>query len=162
MPNPPTPRGAAPSTPNSGAAPLSIPHRIIIWGVPIAKKRPRFARAGNFVRTYNPQQTEEGRTLWEIRAQWNRPPLDCPVSACFQFGLPIPKSTSKKRALLMVKNEIKHTKRPDLDNLIKYYKDVCNGTIWKDDSQVFSYYRTSKFYAENPFTLIEIRPYQTI
>jgi len=29
-----------------------------------------------------------------------------------------------------------HTKRPDLDNLIKSVKDALTGIIWKDDSQI--------------------------
>ena len=29
-----------------------------------------------------------------------------------------------------------HTKRPDLDNVVKAVKDAANGIVWRDDSQV--------------------------
>ena len=57
----------------------------------------------------------------------------------------------------MILNEIKHTKKPDLDNFIKFYKDVLNSVVWRDDSQVFRLLESSKFYAEKPFTLIKIK-----
>jgi Holliday junction resolvase RusA-like endonuclease len=36
----------------------------------------------------------------------------------------------------MWRGEIQHTKKPDLDNLIKFVKDCLNGVCWVDDSQV--------------------------
>jgi len=42
-----------------------------------------------------------------------------------------------------------HTKKPDLDNLIKLIKDACNKIIWKDDAQVVSIF-AEKVYSETP------------
>lgn len=49
------------------------------------------------------------------------------------FYFEIPKSTPKKN-----RAEAVHTKKPDLDNLVKFIKDCLNGEAWKDDSQVVS------------------------
>lgn len=110
--------------------------RIVVEGSPIAKKRPRFARIGKGVRTYNDQQTEEGRWLWEAQQQIK----DCmegPLKADFRFYMPIPKSTTKKARQEMLDKFVPHIKKPDLDNLIKFAKDCLNGVAWRDDSQVY-------------------------
>jgi len=130
---------------------------ITIPGKPIAKKRPRFARRGKFVTTYNCQETEEGRFMFSIMAQlpegWQ--PIQGPVRLEALFMMPIPCSSNKKR-LDMALGNIRHVKKPDTDNLVKFVKDCANGIIWKDDSQVYSIYAT-KFYAETPGTTITIR-----
>jgi len=128
---------------------------IVVKGKPIAKKRPRFARRGSFVVTYNDQQTEEGRFLFEVQQQWKRPPIDTPVKVRCSFEMPIPKSASKKKIWAMIKDEIKHTKKPDVDNLLKFATDCLIGVIFKDDSQII-YLAGGKFYSETPQTLIMI------
>ncbi len=52
------------------------------------------------------------------------------------FSIPASWSLKKQRGAAM--GEIQHTKRPDLDNVVKAIKDGCNGVAWKDDSQVVS------------------------
>jgi Holliday junction resolvase RusA-like endonuclease len=128
---------------------------IEIKGNPIAKARPRFARVGKFVRTYDPQETEESRFLFEVQKQWNRPPIDHPLKVRCSFEMPIPKGTSGKKRQAMNFDEIKHTKRPDISNLIKFVEDCLNGVVWKDDSFIV-YLAGGKFYSDEPKTLIMI------
>ena len=132
-----------------------MPYLITIPGTPIAKKRPRFARRGKFVTTYNSQETEEGRFLFEAQKQYQYPPIETPIHLFCCFYMPIPKGTSKKKINLMELNQIKHTKKPDLDNLIKFVKDCLNGLVWKDDSQVFSI-EAVKLYDQQPRTIIKV------
>ena len=126
-----------------------------VKGKPIAKARPRFARCGKFVRTYDPQETEEGRFLFEVQKQWSRPPIERPLKVRCSFDMPIPKSTSRKKTWAMIYDEIKHTKKPDVSNLLKFVEDCLNGVVWKDDSQII-YLAGGKFYSEEPKTLIMI------
>lgn len=148
------PPGSGPDLPTGrdGSEPAFSVH---IPGKPIAKKRPRFARVGKGVRTYSAQETEEGRVMWEIKTAWDRAPLDRPLYVEMYFGMYIPKSTSLKRRLLMLRGDIKHIKKPDLDNLQKFYKDAMNKIVWRDDSQVCEV-KVSKFYADEPFTFIKV------
>jgi Holliday junction resolvase RusA-like endonuclease len=132
-----------------GSTLLTIP------GKPIAKARPRFARMGKFVKTYSPQETEEGRALWEIKQQWQNKPLEGPISVSFVFGLSIPTSASKKSTTAMVDGLTRHLKKPDTDNFIKFYLDVMNGVVFRDDSQVWNI-TASKVYAKEPQTLISL------
>lgn len=108
--------------------------KITISGTPIAKKRPRFGRVGNHVRTYNPQESEEGKFMCIMQAQLNghQPiPAGVPITMEVAFHMPYPASMSAKK-----RKDAFHTKRPDLDNLIKFVKDCANGILWHDDSQV--------------------------
>lgn len=126
-----------------------------VRGNPIAKKRPRFARRGKFVVTYNDQETEEGRFLFEVQKQWSRPPIEGPIKVRCSFEMPIPKSTSKKKTIAMLKEEIRHTKKPDIDNLLKFVLDCLNQVVFKDDSQIV-YLGGGKFYSQEPKTLVMI------
>lgn len=129
-------------------------HVIIIPGKPIAKKRPRFARRGKFVTTYNDQETEEGRAYLEIRRQWPWPPVTGPVRMFILALFPITKASVKK-VEAMLNGETKHVKKPDLDNLEKFYMDVFNGLVWVDDSQVWKM-EAEKAFAREPQTIIRL------
>jgi len=131
---------------------------LTIPGTPIAKKRPRFARRGKFVQTYNDQQTEEGRWLWEVKAQWSGEPMAGPLVMYVKFVMPRAKGhygTGRNADILKPSAPGHHTKKPDLDNLVKFAKDCLNGVTWGDDSQVVLLHAT-KEYGEHPHTVIDI------
>ena len=54
--------------------------KIIVPGEPIAKARPKFARRGKFVQTYNIQETEEGKFIAQVLAQANGKTIDGPTA----------------------------------------------------------------------------------
>ena len=123
--------------------------KIVIKGKPIAKKRPRFARAGKFVKTYNDQQTEEGRWLWEAMQQMTGEPLSGPVSMLCEFIFPRPKShfgTGKNSGKLKPSAPQFHIQTPDKDNCEKFAMDCLNKHAYHDDCQVV-YSTTSKRWA---------------
>jgi Holliday junction resolvase RusA-like endonuclease len=125
---------------------------LTIPGTPIAKKRPRFARRGKFVHAYNPQESEEGKfvCLMQNQAGSHNPiPAGTAVFLKLYFYMPIPASFSKKK----IDAGLTHTKKPDLDNMIKFVKDCANGILWHDDSQVI-YIEATKQYGVNPYTKI--------
>lgn len=132
-----------------------------IPGKPISKKRPRFFRRGDFVGTYKDQETEEGRWIWEAKNQITPDlqkslPLTGPIRLRVCFMMPTTASFSKTKIRLMNNGLlIPHVKRPDLDNLIKWVKDCCNGWLWKDDSQVYQI-EAYKIYSLEATTSIEI------
>ena len=129
---------------------------LVIPGPPIAKARPRFARRGKFVTTYNPQESEEGKWITIAMSQIEGP-VEGPIYLECMFLMPIPKSASKKKQEAMDAGELKHVKRPDLDNLTKFCKDCLNGIAWKDDSQVVKMV-AEKYYSTGPRTWIRIQP----
>ncbi len=133
---------------------------ITVPGVPIAKKRPRFfirrnPGRGKILGAQNIQQTEEGRFLFSVQQQYKKSPLESPIVLHAVFSMPIPKGTSRKKAALMESEWIRHTKKPDLDNLLKFVKDCLNGVVWKDDSQVWKVV-ARKEYSRTPQTMIHV------
>lgn len=135
---------------------------IYIPGKPIAKKRPRFARRGKYVAAINDQETEEGKVILLIRdclRQRSGFPLAGPIRLKATFFLPRPKShygTGRNSGKLKESAPYYHTSKPDLDNLLKFYKDCCNEIVWRDDSQV-NVIQGLKRYADNePCTYLEI------
>ncbi len=125
-----------------------------IPGKPISKSRPRFARCGKFVKTYNPQESEEGKFICLMQSviKGHRPiPAGIPIYLKVYFYMPIPASMPKKQR----KAGLPHTKKPDLDNLLKFFKDCANGVLWHDDSQVV-YISAHKFYSAEPSTQIKM------
>ncbi len=132
---------------------------VVIPGVPVAKARPRFVRRGRFVSAFNPQESAEGRWLWELRqlipAAWE--PMDGPVYLSLEFVMPIPASVSKRRRASMEAGE-GHTKKPDLDNCVKFVLDCCNGLLWWDDKQIVRLSALKRYGAEPGTRIIVMDP----
>ena len=135
-----------------------------ILGVPIAKKRPRFARKGKYVTTYNDQESEEGRWIAQMMAvltpqvkQHLPIPKGVPITLEAQYVFPPLKSWPKRMSrALMEGQSIPHTVKPDRDNLQKFMKDCMNKIIWADDSQV-SEGHDRKYYGLTPKTIITVK-----
>ena len=56
----------------------------------------------------------------------------------------------------MLKNEIRPTKKPDLDNVAKLILDSLNNVAYKDDSQIVML-KVEKFYGEIPRMEIDLK-----
>ena len=125
--------------------------KLIINQTPIPQLRPRVTRYG----TYDPCKDKKTFTRLQIQDQISEK-LDCPIEIDMLFFMPIPKSTSKKKSILMKDNTIKHTKRPDCDNLFKFFTDSMNDLVYKDDSQIYKIY-IEKRYSASPRTEIIVR-----
>lgn len=108
-----------------------------IPGKPISKGRPKFARQGNFIRTYTPEKTVNYENL--VKLAWMQSgcdKLDGDISAKITAYFSIPKSVSKKRRAYLI--DTYYDKKPDADNIAKAILDALNGIAYEDDSQVVS------------------------
>ena len=132
---------------------------IAIPGKPIPLKRPRFGKT----HVYDSQADLKEDLYWEIRQQIQRLPstydeftnplvystFKGSVEIQYTFFMPIPKSKSKvKREALL---NTPHKCKPDTDNLIKLYNDVCVALLYHDDAQIYKLSAT-KLYSDNPRT----------
>lgn len=112
-----------------------------IYGRAVPQGRPRAYRRGNFIGMYDPKESK----AWKQEVRWQalqHKSLKLFTGAIIfevHFWLPKPKSLPKKI--------VHHTKKPDLDNLVKAIKDALKGIIYRDDSQVV-YSIASKGYGE--------------
>ena len=121
---------------------------ITIPGKPLGKQRARTLKSG---RSYTPEQTVNYETLVKLcytqqhGENFGTQPLIMSVNAFY----PIPKSISKKLSAAMVTGEIRPTKKPDLDNIVKLIADGLNGIAYHDDSQIVNLV-ANKFYSLEP------------
>jgi Holliday junction resolvase RusA-like endonuclease len=121
-----------------------------VYGEPVAKGRPRFAKRGNYVQTYTPVKTksyEDEVRLLATKAKGSGSTLEGSVSVFIYISFSVPQSYSKRKREACLSGETKHTKKPDLDNVAKAIIDGMNGIIFKDDSQIINLHVT-KVYAE--------------
>jgi Holliday junction resolvase RusA-like endonuclease len=129
-------------------------HLIVIPGKPIGKARPRFARMGKFIKVYSAQAKEENSIKKEIYLQWIKRPLDCPIILHITALFPTNKG-SKNAVASMLDGTTRHVKKPDLDNIIKFYTDLLIGWVIRDDSIIYEI-EASKGYAQAPQTIIRL------
>ena len=130
-------------------------------GIPVPKGRPRFRSVGKFVQTYTDSKTREFEALVgeaSSKAMGASDPLETPLKVFLQFTLPIPASVTKKRLKSILDGLEVHTKKPDLDNLIKATLDGMAGIVFDNDSQIVNISATKK-YGMHPRTDILVMEY---
>jgi len=130
-----------------------------VYGEPVGKGRPRFARRGNFVSTYTPQKTksyEDEIRMMAKAAMGSTELLETPVTVAIYIRVGIPASFSKQKRKDALAGIIKPTKKPDLDNIAKCFLDSMNEIVYLDDKQVVNLHVT-KVYAETPAVEVMVK-----
>lgn len=125
-------------------------------GEPQGKARPRAVKQGGRMNIYTPQKTKDYERGIAIayRTQCNgmfSGAVQVEIHAYYE----IPKSASRKRALDMVSDKERPTKKPDGDNIAKAVCDALNGLAYKDDSQVVDL-TVRKYYSKFPHVQVFI------
>ena len=124
---------------------------VTIFGKIVPQKRPKFARRGNFVQTYDPPECREYKKLVRLFAnqavaqQKGFRPYEKAVEVVLWFFFEIPKSFSDADRLAAANGKIRPTGRPDIDNLAKGVMDAVKGLLWTDDSIIVTLH-AKKFY----------------
>lgn len=117
------------------------------------KGRPRFRNAGKFIQTYTDANTKNYEmSLKEAYLQANQESYmnpDDPLLLRLQVWQQIPKSVSKKKRQQMLDGDIRPTKKPDIDNILKSVLDSLNKVAFYDDTQIVMI-MCSKFYSDMP------------
>ena len=135
----------------------------MVPGEPIAKGRPRFSvrkskDGGAYVSVRTPDKTViyENQVKLEYRDQTGgfKFPDDSMLEIEIEAYFSIPKSASKKKRAAMLTGEIRPTKRPDADNVLKCM-DALNGIAFRDDSQIVRA-TIDKFYDAVPRMIVTI------
>jgi Holliday junction resolvase RusA-like endonuclease len=131
----------------------------IVYGEPVGKGRPRFARRGKFTSTYTPQKTktyEDEIRMMAKAAMGASEPLDTPMTVAIYIRVGIPASYSKQKRKDALEGIIKPMKKPDLDNIAKCFLDGMNDIVYLDDKQVVNLHVT-KVYAETPAVEVMVK-----
>jgi len=133
---------------------MSTSVQFVIPGPPVSKGRPRFTKQGY---AYTPKKTKDAEVKVMVAANLAMKealPSNEPIRIKLTFFMSIPKSYPEKQKGKLRLEPI-HTKRPDLDNLIKLILDALNGICWVDDSQIISI-SAIKLYATDDIPRTEI------
>ena len=130
-----------------------------VYGEPVGKGRPRFAKRGAFVSTYTPLKTktyEDEIRMMAKAAMGSSEPLETPVTVAIYIRVGIPASYSKQKRKDALAGILKPTKKPDLDNVAKCHLDAMQGIIIFDDKLVVNLHVT-KVYAETPAVEVMVK-----
>lgn len=131
---------------------------IKIDGKPIPWMRPGRKLINSNIIVYDKQAREKEKVKWQIKPQYCDPLISCPIFMDITFYMPIPKAASQKMRTQMVIDHCKPMKRPDVDNMAKFYLDCMTGMVFNDDAQITEL-NLRKVYGINPSVLIRIKPY---
>lgn len=125
----------------------------ILCCIPTPQQRPRHMRTKTGIDlTYKSGRQKGNEATLDALLAPHVPqtPLDGGIELQFTAIMPMPTSVSKKRKEAMLRGEIGHTVKPDLDNLAKQIKDCMTRLrFWQDDRQVVRLV-CEKRYGENP------------
>jgi Holliday junction resolvase RusA-like endonuclease len=131
------------------------PIHIVIPIDPKPQARPRTATINGHAMAYKgkKQRSREDVLRFFLFQHPNCPkePLEGALKLGLRIVLGVPKSWPQKKRVEALCGELRPTSKPDLDNFIKFFKDVGNELLWKDDSCVVEYLPgTGKYYGEQP------------
>lgn len=123
--------------------------KFTIPGEPVGKARPRVTKWG----VHTPEKTVNYENL--VKVLYNGTLHEGYVAMTVIAYYAIPKSASKKKAEQMRSGEIRPTKKPDCDNVLKIIADALNGIAYKDDAQIIRA-TVEKWYSDVPRVEVEI------
>mgnify|MGYP003145482325 CR=1 FL=1 len=133
-------------------------------GNPIALKRHRNFRTKTGINIqYDPSKKDKSDFIAKCIQHQPQKPYEIPLSISLNIYLQRPKNhyrTGKNSELLKDSAPLWVTKKPDIDNFIKFIFDSFNGVFFRDDSQICSLTAIKK-YCDCPrveVTLFEISP----
>jgi Holliday junction resolvase RusA-like endonuclease len=130
---------------------------ITILGIPIPKLRHRSKIYNRKVRTYDIQSEEKETIKWQLKCSMRGLEIiTAPVHVDIMFYMPITKSTSMKQKAMMLDGTIKYMKKPDGDNLEKFFWDGMNSIVYADDKQIYKW-SGEKRYSNKPRTEITLK-----
>lgn len=127
-------------------------------GEPQGKGRPRIGKVGAFSRMFTPAKTVAYEGLVAMAAQQamrGAEPLAGPCAIEVEAVFAIPASFSKRNRAAALSGEVRPTKKPDIDNVLKAVADGINGVVWRDDVQAVDV-RLLKRYGETPAVHVRV------
>lgn len=131
--------------------------RFVVLGEPQGKARPGFnTHTGH---AFTPEKTVNYETLvqWEyVRQCAYKFPDDAMLDMRIKAYYAVPKSDSKKLRARKLAGQVRPTKKPDMDNVIKIIADALNTVAYRDDTQIVDC-QCRKFYSEEPRVEVTIR-----
>lgn len=137
--------------------------KIVIPGSPIGQGRPKFTTINGHAKAYDPEKSRNYKAYVKMLAtqamkETGFERIDGPCNVVIQAYFEVPKSKSKKFREAALLDQVRPTKKPDADNIVKAIQDALNGLVYKDDACIVNL-SCEKFYSDNPRVEVYISPY---
>lgn len=110
--------------------------RIIKEGKPMSQTRHRHTSKGGFVRTYDPMAKDKEDFVKYVSENYDIKKIEGMIDVMIIANFAIPKSYSEKRKKAL--DGQMRPKKPDVDNIAKFYLDALNEILYDDDAQIVS------------------------
>lgn len=122
---------------------------ICIDGTPVSQARPRFARVGKGVTTYDIEAVRDYKSYCKTIIASKKPPELATGALKVNIDIFVQKSKSwsKKRTYASTK--------PDIDNFVKLILDCMESLVYKNDSQIVELLVKKKL-SDNPRVIIYV------
>lgn len=136
---------------------------IVIPGEPVGKGRPRVGKRGKHIVMFTPEKTKSYEEMVKFEAKatiGDTDPFSGPVELRLELYIGVPASYPKGARARCLSGEIRPTKKPDLDNVVKAICDAFNEVVWIDDVQVVEL-QVSKRYSETPCVVARVEQINT-
>ena len=136
-------------------APIGKKYAFTVYGTPVPqpRQRHRVIKKGRvaFAVNYTPAKDPVNAWKYAVRivaqqAMGSGSPLEGPVRMVAMFYLPRPQYLMTAKAS---DGPIAHTKRCDVDNLLKSVCDALNGVAYRDDAQIWEVKIVKMYHEKN-------------
>jgi Holliday junction resolvase RusA-like endonuclease len=102
----------------------------------MSQTRHRHTSKGGFVRTYDPMAKDKEDFVKYVSENYDIEKIEGMIDVMIIANFAIPKSYSEKRKKAL--DGQMRPKKPDVDNIAKFYLDALNETLYDDDAQIVS------------------------
>ena len=106
---------------------------LIVPDTPLPAQSVRLGKWG----AYNPRSQQKKSVQKLLSTQYLGEPMKGEFIVDMVFYFEPPKSVSEKKRKLMLENVIKHTVKPDRDNLSKFLNDCLQDVVIANDSMIW-------------------------
>ena len=131
----------------------------VVSGVPKGKARARTVVQGGRVHSYTPAGTanyeRKVAAACLSACKGRQMPSEAPLKFSARIYMPIPKSANKGLRERLASGRVFHTRKPDIDNVLKSLTDGCCGIAYRDDNQIAAVYAVKR-YSDCPRVEVEI------
>lgn len=109
--------------------------RLVVPTVPVPQPRQRHTKTGvNYTPTKHPVNVFKA-TLIGFASKAGAKMMEGPLALMVSFYLPRPAKLMRRKD---PDGPVRHTAKPDADNLCKSVKDALSKIVWHDDAQICS------------------------
>lgn len=114
----------------------------VVPAIPVAQPRQRHrvvtqgakAFAMNYTPAKHPVQDFKASCRMAAQQAYSGPPLEGPIRMALTLVFPRPANVLKRDGT----GRMRHTKKPDWENVAKAVADALSGTVYRDDKQIWA------------------------